>query len=85
MPTMSARTHVDRAPPLVFNIVDERSAHLERPLVGVTTDGEVRTGLRSLDGPPVSNKPIADAAATFLAALTSEQRSRAMFPMDSTE
>jgi fructose-1,6-bisphosphatase/inositol monophosphatase family enzyme len=85
LPSMSARTHVDRAPPLVLNIVDERAAHLERPFVGVTTDGEVRAGLRSLAGPAASTEPIAEAASEFLAALTDEQRTRVTFPLDARE
>ena len=50
LPSMSARRHVDNAPPPVLNIVDERAAELDRPFLGVTTDGVLRTGLRSLDG-----------------------------------
>ena len=50
LPSMSARRHVDNAPPPILAIVDERAAELERPFLGVTTDGVVRTGLRSLGG-----------------------------------
>ncbi len=77
MPSMSARVLVENPPPFVFEIVEERAAELERPFVGVTTDGVVRTGLRSLDGPFVSTEPILDAALAFLQALTPEQRRRA--------
>ena len=41
-----------RRPPEVLNIVDERAAHLTHPLVGVTTNGTLLTGLRSLDDAP---------------------------------
>jgi fructose-1,6-bisphosphatase/inositol monophosphatase family enzyme len=85
LPSMSARTHVEHAPALVLEIVDERAAHLERPFVGVTTGGEVRTGLRSLDGARVSTEPITEAALEFVQALDPEQRARAMFPMDARE
>ena len=44
LPSMSARVHVENAPPEVLNIVDERAAELERPFRGVTNDGVVRTG-----------------------------------------
>ena len=46
--SMSARHHVDQAPPEVLNIVDERTAHLAHPFLGVTTNGTLLTGLRSL-------------------------------------
>jgi fructose-1,6-bisphosphatase/inositol monophosphatase family enzyme len=85
MPSMSARVLVENPPPFVAEIVEERAAELERPLAGVTTDGVVRTGLRSLDGPHVSTEPILEAALAFLGALTPEQRRRASFAMDATE
>ena len=66
LPSMSARVRVEHAPPMILDIVDERAAHLARPLVGVTTDGVVRPGLRSLVGPPVRTQPITDAALAFL-------------------
>ena len=52
LPSMSARVHVDNAPPEVLNIVDERAVQLDRPVLGVTTDGVVRSGLRRLDDAP---------------------------------
>ncbi len=85
LPSMSARRHVDNAPPPVLEIVDERAAELERPFLGVTTDGVLRTGLRSLDATWVGTQPITDAALAFLQALTPEQRERVAFPMDATE
>lgn len=85
LPSMSARELVDNAPPPIMAIVDERAAELARPIVGVTTDGVVRTGLRSLGGPHVPTGPIADAALAFLQALTAEQRDRATFATDATE
>jgi fructose-1,6-bisphosphatase/inositol monophosphatase family enzyme len=85
MVSMSAREHVDNAPPPVMEIVDERAAELARPILGVTTDGTVRSGLRSLDDAHVETRPIADAALAFLQSLTPEQRDRATFVMDATE
>lgn len=86
LPSMSARTHVDNAPPEVRNIVDERVAHLAEPFRGVTTDGSLRTGLRSLDAAPqVSTAAITDAAQSFLAALSPEQRIAVAFPLDAIE
>jgi fructose-1,6-bisphosphatase/inositol monophosphatase family enzyme len=86
MPSMSAREPVHNAPPEVANIVDERAAELDRPFVGVTTDGVARPGLRSLDdAPKVDTRPIAAAADTFLEALTADQRVRAEHPLASVE
>jgi fructose-1,6-bisphosphatase/inositol monophosphatase family enzyme len=85
LPSMSARVHVENPPPFVLEIVEERAAELARPLVGVTTDGVVRAGLRTLSGPYVGTEPILDAALAFLQALTPEQRQRVSFPMDATE
>ena len=62
LPSMSARTRVEHAPPMVLDIVDERVAHLASPFVGVTTDGVVRVGLRTLGGPKVRTRAIVDAA-----------------------
>jgi hypothetical protein len=83
---MSARVHVDNAPPEVLNIVDERAVELDRPLLGVTTDGVVRQGLRSLDDAPrVGTEPITDAALRFLQSLPAERRMRATFDMGAIE
>ena len=82
---MSARVRVQHAPPFVLDIVDERAAHLAEPLVGVTTDGVVRRGLRTLDAPRVDTAPITDAALAFLQALTGPQRRQATFSMDAAE
>ena len=42
--SMSARQRIVEAPSPILAIVDERARHLEQPLLGVTTDGAVRTG-----------------------------------------
>jgi fructose-1,6-bisphosphatase/inositol monophosphatase family enzyme len=83
--SMSARQRILEAPSPILAIVDERASNLERPLVGVTTDGTVRTGLRALGGRKVDTRPIADAARAFLQALNHNERTRATFPMDATE
>ncbi|MGZ4739694.1 MAG: inositol monophosphatase family protein [Ilumatobacteraceae bacterium] len=83
--SMSARRRIEEAPSPILAIVDERAAQLERPLIGVTTDGVVRAGLRSLDGRKIDTRPIADAVNAFLQALTNDQRTQATFPMDAIE
>jgi fructose-1,6-bisphosphatase/inositol monophosphatase family enzyme len=85
LPSMSARVHVTNAPPPVLEIVDERLAELEHPFVGVTTDGRLRTGLRSLDGAREKTDAITDAALAFLQALTPPQRDQATFAMNAIE
>jgi fructose-1,6-bisphosphatase/inositol monophosphatase family enzyme len=85
LPSMSARTRVEHAPPLILDIVDERADHLAEPFVGVTTDGIARRGLRSIDDAHVGTSAVADAAAAFLQALTPEQRGRATFALDAAE
>ena len=84
MVSMSARTRVEHAPTVVLDLVDERLAELQRPLVGITTDGIVRRGLRAR-GNAVSTAPITDAALEFLQALGDEQRRRATLAMDAIE
>jgi hypothetical protein len=86
MTSMSARVHVDNAPPEVRNIVDERAAQLGRPFVGVTTDGTPRTGLwTAAPSRPVPTEPITDAALAWLSELTSDQRQRATFAIEAVE
>jgi|GEM_PF-184571 len=83
--SMSARERIVEAPSPILAIVDERAAHLERPLLGVTTDGTVRSGLRSLGGRKIDTRPMADAVSAFLQALTRDQRAQATFSMDAEE
>jgi fructose-1,6-bisphosphatase/inositol monophosphatase family enzyme len=85
LPSMSARVHVDHAPPMVLDIVDDRAAHLARPFVGVTTDGIVRPRAWSLGGVKATTTPITDAALAFVGAVTADQRSRLSFPIGATE
>lgn len=85
MPSMSARVHVDNPPPPILDIVDERAAELQHPFRGITTDGVLRPGLRSVGGTPVSTRPILDATLAFLQVLTPEQRTRCALTMDAIE
>jgi hypothetical protein len=85
LPSMSARVRVKHPPPPILDIVDERTAQLDWPFRGVTTDGVVRTGLRALGGQHVSTRPIVEATLAFIEALTPEQRRRCSLAMDATE
>ncbi len=85
MQSMSARRHVEVAAPEVLNIVEERAAELERPMVGVTTDGVLRSGWRDLAARRVDTRPISDAAQAFLQALSPAHRERAVHSIDAPE
>jgi hypothetical protein len=56
---------------------------LAQPFVGITTDGKPRSGLFSLEPPGSPTTPIRQAAAAFLSALTPQQRTTALFPLES--
>ncbi len=55
------------------------------PFKGITSAGEVVTGLFPVRATGVSTAPVRDAAAAFLAALTAEQRARTLYPVDDIE
>jgi hypothetical protein len=68
------------------HLIEPRVTGAAESFVGVTTDGVVRTGLRSLDdSPKVSTVPIAEAALAYLSALPPEQHARACLPMDAPD
>lgn len=58
---------------------------LAEPFHGVTTNGEVVRGLFPIRSTGVSTEPVRQAAETFLAALTPEQREKTTFPVDDPE
>jgi hypothetical protein len=60
-------------------------ASLDEPFRGVTTDGNVVTGLFPIRSSGVSTAPVRKAAAAFLAALDAKQRQAAAFPVDDLE
>jgi hypothetical protein len=70
LPPLSGR--VNQAVPDPFApLIHPRVEGMHAPFVGVTTDGTVRRGLRSLDATvKVDTAPIADAALAFLGALS---------------
>jgi hypothetical protein len=84
LPTMSARVDAtDASPPFIMDIVNERRARLNNPILGVTTDGVVRP--RKLTQPARSTTAITEAAQRFLQGLSAEQRRRTTFDMDAVE
>ena len=58
---------------------------LAEPYKGITTNGAPIDGLFPIRSTGVSTEPVRKAAAAFLAALTKEQRSKTMFPVDDDE
>ena len=55
------------------------------PFTGVTTDGAVQSGLFSIKSTGVTTRPVMDAAARFVASLTTEQRQATTFAADAEE
>src|ERR1035438_8368189 len=64
---------------------DAETKGLAEPFQGVTTNGSVQAGLFGIKSTGVSTAPVRKAAETFLAALTTEQRAKTMFPVDDPE
>ena len=58
---------------------------LAQPFHGITTNGEVATGLFPIRATGVSTEPVRKAAETFLASLSTEQRAKTMFAVDDPE
>ena len=58
---------------------------LAQPFKGITTNGTVVPGLFKVRSTGVSTEPVRPAAATFLAALTPDQRARTLFAVDDPE
>jgi hypothetical protein len=58
---------------------------LAEPFKGVTTNGEVQPDLFPIRSTGVSTEPVRKAAESFLAALTTEQRAKTMFPLEDLE
>ena len=60
-------------------------AVLAEPFVGLTADGTVESGLYELEQSGVDVADVRTAATDFLAALSAEQRTRSLFPVDDSE
>jgi hypothetical protein len=85
LPSMSARTRPAGFPPFLQTIFDAAAASLTRPLVGISTDGNVRPGLFPLHATGVPAAPILDAARGFLAALDTAQRAKVVLDTEADE
>ncbi|HWP45334.1 MAG TPA: DUF3500 domain-containing protein [Blastocatellia bacterium] len=70
------------APPAYKAAAD---AALAEEFKGITTDGKVIPGLFSIRKTGVSTKPIKDAAEAFINSLSIAQRTKSLYPLDSSE
>jgi len=66
-------------PPRLKPMLDRGLAGLAEPFCGVTSDGEAAPGLFAVEQTGISLGPVLEAARSFLAALTTEQRKAACF------
>src|ERR1041384_5950485 len=67
------------------NYAENAGKALDEPWKGVTADGTPLPGLFPIQHTGVSTQPIREAAEAFLASLSAEQRSQALFPIDAPE
>ena len=81
-PATSARQFGPSPTEFLQRYKDSGEAAVAEPFTGVTTDGTVVRGLYALEKTGVPTTPIRAAADAFLAALTAEQRARAVFPLE---
>ncbi|HZM85707.1 MAG TPA: DUF3500 domain-containing protein [Blastocatellia bacterium] len=65
--------------------VDAEARGLAEPYKGITTSGQPTPGLFAIRSTGVSTQPVQKAATAFLAALTLDQRTKAMFAVDDPE
>ena len=75
----------DRAERFRKMSVDAETRGLAEPFKGITTNGQVASGVFAIQSTGVSTKPVQKAANAFLSALTLDQRTRALFAIDDPE
>ncbi len=67
------------------NYVEKSLAAAATPFKGITSDGNVISGLYGIQTTGISTQSIREAAEAFLGSLTSEQRAKALFPVDTDQ
>ncbi len=60
-------------------------ASLAEPFRGIAAGGKIEEGLFKIQSSGVSTQPVVDAAESFLAGLSDDQRNRTQFPVDDSE
>src|SRR5262249_24521139 len=83
--SLTQRPQGDRAERFQRMSKDAENRGLAEPFKGVTTDGNIVSGLFSIRSTGVSTEPVRRAAGVFLASLAEEQRARTMFHVDDPE
>jgi hypothetical protein len=66
-------------PPRMMPMLDRAKTGLAEPFRGITTNGEIVSGLFAIDQTGVSLSPLLEIARSFLSALTAEQRKQVVF------
>lgn len=64
---------------------EEEKKYLAEPFIGITTDGELKEGLYSIQETGLSTVKIRNSIQKFLDSLSSEQKHKTMFPIYATE
>jgi hypothetical protein len=67
------------------NYVEKSLAAAAEPFKGISTDGTLIPGLFGIQKTGVSTQSIREAAAAFLGSLSSEQRAKTLFPIDTDQ
>jgi Protein of unknown function (DUF3500) len=82
-PPGSARALFPQLSPFLAEYRARGEAAVAEPFRGISSDGRTMADLFSIQKTGVPTGPIREAAETLLGALTSEQRTRALFPVES--
>ncbi|MGB5760586.1 MAG: DUF3500 domain-containing protein [Acidimicrobiales bacterium] len=82
---LSGRARIEELPPLLADLVGLGQRRSIEPVVGITTDGTVRSGLYELGPTGQSTAAVTDAAMNLLSLLAEDQRQRLVFPLGSAE
>src|SRR5262245_10068578 len=82
---MSARTRPAAFPPFLQAMFEAQAVALTRPIVGISSDGNVRQGLFPVRATGVTTAPILEAAQNFLAALDATQRAKVVLDAEADE
>lgn len=67
------------------NYVEKSLAAAAEPFKGISADGNVISGLFSIQKTGISTLSVREAAAAFLGSLNAEQRARTLFPIDTDQ
>jgi hypothetical protein len=82
---LTARTPQVNPPERIQAMLDNAERLIAQPFKGLTTDGNVVTGLFPIEKTGVSTAPLKAAAEAFLATLSDEQRETVAFEIDSEQ